>query len=51
MTAVALLEKLIEILDRYPLASEFDESEQPEMLVKATGPLRPEIIISESFSS
>lgn len=51
VTAVALLEKLIEILDRYPLASEFDESEQPEMLVKATGPLRPEIIISESFSS
>lgn len=51
VTAVALLEKLMEILNRYPLGPEFEEAEQPMIAIKATGELRPEIIISESFSS
>ncbi|MGD9685466.1 MAG: helicase-related protein [Desulfobacter sp.] len=51
VTAVALLEKLMEILNRYPLGPEFEETEQPVIAVKTSGELRPEIIISESFSS
>ena len=51
VTAVALLEKLMEILNRYPLGPEFEEVEQPMIAIKAMGELRPEIIISESFSS
>lgn len=51
VTAVALLEKLMEILNRYPLEPEFEETEQPMIAVKTSGELRPEIIISESFSS
>jgi superfamily II DNA/RNA helicase len=51
VTAVALLEKLMEILNRYPLGPEFEEAEQPMISIKAMGELRPEIIISESFSS
>jgi superfamily II DNA/RNA helicase len=51
VTAVALLEKLMEILNRYPLGNEFEDAEQPTIAIKATGELRPEIIISESFSS
>lgn len=51
VTAVALLEKLMEILNRYPLGPEFEDAEQPTIAVKASGELRPEIIISESFSS
>lgn len=51
VTAVALLEKLMEILHRYPLGTEFEETEQPSLAIKATGEFKPEIIISESFSS
>lgn len=51
VTAVALLEKLMEILNRYPLGSEFEEAEHPALAVKGTDELRPEIIISESFTS
>lgn len=51
VTAVALLEKLMEILNRYPLGDEFEEVEIPLLAIKTTGELRPEIIISESFIS
>jgi superfamily II DNA/RNA helicase len=51
VTPVVLLEKLMEILNRYPLEAEFEEVEQPQLIVKITGELRPEIIISESFTS
>ena len=51
VTAVALFEKLMEILNRYPLDAEFEEVEPSLLVLKATGELRPDIIISESFIS
>lgn len=51
LTPVTLLDKLMEILDRYPLDDEFENAALPLFDVKTIGELKPEIIISESFSS
>ncbi len=51
VTTVVLLEKLMEILNRYPLDTEFDNGAHPLVIIQSAGELRPEIIISESFSS
>ena len=45
-----LLDKLIEILDKFPLDPE-QEDETPLLNIKADAPLQPEIIISESFTA
>lgn len=45
-----LLDKLLEILDRFPLDVE-EEDHAPLLNVKADIPLQPEIIISESFTA
>jgi hypothetical protein len=41
----------MEILDRYPLDAEFENTALPLFDIQDTGELKPEIIISESFSS
>lgn len=46
----ALLDKLISILEQFPLDPE-QEDERPLLNVKSDIPLQPEIIISESFHS
>ena len=51
VTAVTLLEKMMEILNQYPLVTEFDMIEQSQSSINMEGELRPDIIISESFSS
>lgn len=48
LNPVALLDKLLKILDKYPLDTEGD-SPAPLLAVRANEPLTPEIIISESF--
>jgi len=48
LTPAALLDKLVEILESFPLDPE-QEDERPLLNVKADIPLQPEIIISESF--
>lgn len=47
---VALLDKLLEILEKFPLDPN-EEDNTPLLNVKADLPLQPEIIISESFSA
>ena len=47
---VALLDKLLKILAKYPLDTEGD-SPAPLLAVRANEPLTPEIIISESFTA
>jgi len=51
LSPVALLDKLMEILGRYPLDAELENSVLPLFDIQTTGELKPEIIISESFSS
>ena len=51
LTSVALLDKLIEILSRYPLDAVFEATSLPLFAAQTPEELRPEIIISESFSS
>jgi len=46
-----LVEKLMEILSRYPLETEFENGAHPVVTIKSPGELHPEIIISESFIS
>jgi len=46
----ALLDKLIEILDKFPLDPN-QEDDTPLLNVKGDAPLQPEIIISESFTT
>ncbi|NBB80277.1 MAG: helicase [Verrucomicrobia bacterium] len=46
----ALLDKLIEILEKFPLDPN-DEEDTPLLNIKADLPLQPEIIISESFTA
>jgi len=48
---VVLLEKVLKIVNRYPLDDEEGEIAPPVSAVKSDGGLSPEIIISESFSS
>ena len=50
VTPAVLVEKLMEILNRYPLDSEFENTPQPIVTVRIAE-LNPEIIISESFIS
>lgn len=47
---VALLDKLIAILERFPLDPD-QEDDAPLLNIKADAPLHPEIIISESFTA
>ena len=51
VTPVVLVEKLMEILNRYPLDKEFENGAHPVVTIRTTGQLHPEIIISESFLS
>lgn len=50
VTPTVLVEKLMEILHRYPLDTEQEETLQPVVSIRAAE-LKPEIIISESFIS
>lgn len=47
---VALLDKLIAILEKFPLDPD-QEDDAPLLNIKADAPLHPEIIISESFTA
>lgn len=49
VTPVVLVEKLMEILNRYPLDKEFENGAHPVVTLRAADTLHPEIIISESF--
>lgn len=50
VTPAVLVEKLMEILNRYPLEHESEDLPQPVVTIR-TAELAPEIIISESFVS
>ncbi len=49
VTPVVLVEKLMEILHRYPLDKDNENGAHPVVTIKTAGNLHPEIIISESF--
>ncbi|TFG37095.1 MAG: helicase, partial [Desulfobacterales bacterium] len=51
VTPAVLVEKLMEILNRYPLDKEFENGAHPVVTVRTAGELHPEIISSESFIS